>query len=277
MKKVIITSLIGFLCLSATFSQSVRIDSLYSNILKRTIPVTIILPPSYDAAKQYTVFYLLHGWKENHDRFLKTNLLSELKEKELIVVTPKADSSWYVNSFSDPNNKYEDFMTLELFDYVDKNYHTFPDQAIGGYSMGGFGALMIGLKHPERFKFMADISGTINPPFSDIPLGPGSLLNVVINSVRQSFGDANSNVSTGSNVFSLARSTTISKNIFIYMAVGRQDQFDFMIPQHGIFIKILDERKIKYQYQEFDADHFDGKVMARCFPVLLNKLTDTLK
>jgi len=52
---------------------------------------------------------------------LKTNLLSEIKDKQLIIVTPYADTSWYVNSYSNANDKYEDFMTHELFNYIDKN------------------------------------------------------------------------------------------------------------------------------------------------------------
>jgi len=58
--------------------------------------------------------------------------------------------------------------------------------------MGGYGALLIGLKHPEQFKFIADISGVINAPCYDIPLTSTSPLNYVINSLRISFGDEKS-------------------------------------------------------------------------------------
>lgn len=278
MKKVILTSLVCLITISVSFSQSVKIDSIYSDILKRTVPTTIILPPNYDVTKQYPVFYLLHWWSANNEAFLKTNLLSELKDKQLIVVTPSADTCWYVNSFSNPNNRYEDFMTLELFKYIDKKYKTDTlRQTIGGFSMGGFGALQIGLKHPERFKFIADISGPINAPFYDIPLTPNSPLNFIMNSVELSFGDVNSNISKGSNVFTLIKSIHPSENIFIYMAVGKQDEFDFIIPQHKIFIEELKKQKIKYQYLEYDGDHFGGKVFAASLPSLLNKLTDILK
>lgn len=278
MKRIILLSLAYYITINISFSQSVQIDSIYSPILKRTVPTTIILPPDYDSAKHYLVFYLLHWWSGNNESFLKTNLLSELKNKQLIVVTPNADTSWYVNSFTNPANRYEDFMVLELFDYIDKKYKTSSTrQAIGGFSMGGFGALELGLKHPERFNFIADISGPINAPFYDIPLTPGSPLNFIMNSVKLSFGDAKSNISTGSNIFSLLTSKPTSKNIFVYMAVGKQDEFDFIIPQHKILIEELKNQKIKYQYSEFDGDHFDGKVLAACLPSLLNKLNEMMK
>jgi S-formylglutathione hydrolase FrmB len=278
MKNSLLTLLIGFFTIGASFGQSVKIDSIYSTILKRIVPTTIILPPNYDPAKVYPVFYLLHRWAGSNQSFIKSNLLPELKEKQLIVVTPSADTSWYVNSFSNPMSKYEDFMTLELFNYIDKKYKTnTARQAIGGYSMGAFGALQIGLKHPERFKFIADMSGPINPPFYGIPVTPKSPWNIVKNSVRVSFGDEKSATSTGSNVFTLVKSIPVSQDIFIFMAVGKQDEFDFMIPQHQLFIDALNKQKIKHQYSEFEGGHFDGKVLTACLPSLLNKLTETLR
>lgn len=263
---------------AASFGQLVSTDSIYSTILNRKVATTIILPVNYDPAKSYPVFYLLHRWSGNNESFLKSNLLSELKDKPLIVVTPNADTSWYVNSFSNPASRYEDFMTRELMPYMDKKYKTDTSrQAIGGFSMGGFGALQLGLKHPERFKFIADISGPINPPFSDVPLTPNSPLHIIKNSVRVSFGDVNSSVSTGSNVFRLVKSVPASVPLFIYMAVGRQDQFDFIVPQHQLFIDALKKQGINYQYTEYEGGHFDGKVLAACLPSLLAKLMDMLK
>ncbi|MEJ7736095.1 MAG: alpha/beta hydrolase-fold protein [Chitinophagaceae bacterium] len=278
MKIIIVFVSSIFFMIGYGFSQSVKVDTIYSGILKKKIPTTVILPSNYDVAKQYPIFYLLHWWSADNNSFLKTNLLLEIKDKELIIVTPYADTSWYVNSYSNPNNRYEDFMSLELFKYIDKKYNIDAKrQAIGGFSMGGYGALLIGLKHPERFKFVADISGLINAPSYDIPLTPQSPLNYVINSLRISFGDENSVVPDSTNIFSLIKHITPSENTFIYMAVGKHDQFDFIVPQHKRFIQQLDRQKLKYQYLEFDGGHFDGKVLAASMPSLFKKLTETLK
>ena len=150
-------------------------------------------------------------------------------------------------------------------------------QTIGGFSMGGYGALLIGLKHPERFKFIADISGLINAPAYDIPLTSASPFNYIINSLRLSFGDEKSAVPENTNIFYLVNHVTPSANVFIYMAVGKQDQFDFIIPQHKKFVQQLDRQNLKYQYLEFDGGHFDGKVLAASLPLLLSKLTEILK
>ncbi|MBC8154313.1 MAG: hypothetical protein H7Z72_15525 [Bacteroidetes bacterium] len=275
---VALTASLGQTNASATsFSQSVLTDSVYSTILNRKVATTIILPQNYDPTKSYPVFYLLHRWAGNNQSFLKSSLIAELNDKPLIVVTPSADTSWYVNSFSNPASRYEDFMMQELVPYMDKKYRTDTSrQAIGGFSMGGFGALQLGLKHPERFKFIADISGPINPPFSDVPLTPKSPLHIIKNSVQVSFGDAKSAVSTSSNVFRLIQSIPASTPLFIYMAVGRQDQFDFIIPQHQLFVDALKKQKVNYQYTEYEGGHFDGKVLAACLPTLLAKLMDTL-
>ena len=51
MKKVILTLLAGILVGGICSGQSVRIDSIYSSILKKKIPTTIILPTNYDTTK----------------------------------------------------------------------------------------------------------------------------------------------------------------------------------------------------------------------------------
>ncbi|WP_170299108.1 alpha/beta hydrolase [Larkinella terrae] len=259
-------------------SQSVTVDSIYSSILKRKVATTIILPPNYTATKSYPVFYLLHRWAGNHASFLKTNLLTELKDRQLLVVTPSADTSWYVNAVGNATSRYEDFMVQELFPYIDKKYGANPTrQAIGGYSMGGYGALQLGLKHLERFRFIGDISGPINAPFYDVPPTPRSPLPIIMNSVRVAFGDQNSSVARESNVFNLLQSNPVSPRLFVYMAVGKQDEFDFMIPQHQLLIEALKKKQVPFAYQEYEANHFSGKVVDACLPDLLTQLTINLK
>lgn len=275
MRKLIYSLVTGLIFIGTTYSQTVKIDSIKSSILKRKVATTIILPSNYDTTKIYPVLYFLHWWGGDNNSFLSTSLITEMKNRNFIIVTPNADTCWYVNSFSNPTNKYEDFFSKELFTYIDKNYKTdYKRQAIGGFSMGGYGALQIGLKHPERFKYIASVCGAINAPFYDIPLTPESPLNFIINSVRLSFGDEKSYKSGETDVFSIIKKVKSAKDLTIYFAVAKQDEFDFIVPQHKTLIKEIENKKIKYQYLEFDGGHFDGRVLDACIPSLLDRLSE---
>jgi S-formylglutathione hydrolase FrmB len=74
--------------------------------------------------------------------------------RELIIVTPNAGESWYVNSVAEPKAKYEDFVVKDLVEYVDRQYRTVASRdgrAVAGVSMGAWGAGLLGLKHRQLF------------------------------------------------------------------------------------------------------------------------------
>lgn len=132
--------------------------------------MTIYLPPSYSTARhrRYPVVYLLHGFAADHRAFMKgayqnlnvrismDSLIQAGAVKEMIVVTPNArdyfDGSFYVNSPVTGN--WEDFIVHDLVGYVDRHYRTIPKRSargIAGHSMGGYGSLWVGMRHPETF------------------------------------------------------------------------------------------------------------------------------
>jgi len=158
--------------------DSFKSPALARNTLKenpyRTI--AIILPPSYYAkpASRYPVVYYLHGFKEVPG-WLATNknyiiqLMGEGLIPPMIIVEPdcttKYGGGFYANSPVTGN--YEDYLARELVAFIDANYRTIPSSSargISGCSMGGFGALAVGLKHPDRFGVVFAISPAILAP-----------------------------------------------------------------------------------------------------------------
>jgi enterochelin esterase-like enzyme len=154
-------------------------ESLVSPALggqKRTL--VVYLPPTYNTHigqnKRYPVLYLLHGSPgEAHDWFTagKANqsadtLLALNKIPELIMVLPDgngrpgATSEW-ANSF-DQRQLIESYVVNDVVKYIDSKYRTIPDaanRAIGGLSMGGFGATNIAVHHPEIFGSVISLGG----------------------------------------------------------------------------------------------------------------------
>ncbi len=71
-------------------------------------------------------------------------------------------NSFYINSALN-NVRYEDYFIEELIPYIDANYNTIADRnfrAITGHSMGGYAALLLGMRHPETFAAFAAESPT---------------------------------------------------------------------------------------------------------------------
>jgi S-formylglutathione hydrolase len=129
--------------------------------------VTVYLPPSYlaDQARRFPVVYLLHGYGLRDDTF--TARLASLQESgdrlaaaqgfsEAIVVTPDAytlhKGSMYANSAT--IGDWERFIAEDLVAYMDGHYRTLASRTsrgLAGHSMGGYGALRIGMKRPDVF------------------------------------------------------------------------------------------------------------------------------
>ena len=139
---------------------------------------SVYLPPSYNTPqgqnKRYPTLYLLHG-SPGGDRDWFTagkadqsadTLIALGKIPELIMILPDgngrpgATSEWG-NSF-DQRQSIETYVAIDLVKYIDSKYRTLPDmthRAIGGLSMGGFGATNIALHHPDVFGFVISLGG----------------------------------------------------------------------------------------------------------------------
>jgi S-formylglutathione hydrolase len=129
--------------------------------------VTVYLPAGYavDETRRYPVVYLLHGYGGRDDTF--TARLAALKEsadrlgaaqgfRASIVVTPNAftlhKGSMYSNSPT--TGDWERFVAEDLVAYIDERYRTIANRrsrGLGGHSMGGYGAIRIGMKRPDVF------------------------------------------------------------------------------------------------------------------------------
>ena len=154
-------------------------DSLMSAALGgQTRTIFVYLPPTYNTpggqSEHYPVLYLLHGSPGSaHDWFSAgkadqsaDTLIALGKIPELIMVLPDGngqpgETPEWGNSF-DQRQLIETYVVNDVVKYVDAKYRTIPDaahRAIGGLSMGGFGAANIGVHHPDVFGFVISLGG----------------------------------------------------------------------------------------------------------------------
>ncbi len=144
----------------------------------RTVPV--YLPPGYDdpanARLRYPSAYMLTGftgkgtmllnesaWGETLPRRMD-RLIASGRVSPMIVVMPdcltRFGGSQYLDSAA--HGLYESHLIRELIPFVDRTFRTkrkARHRAVHGKSSGGFGAIVLGLRHPKVFGALADHSG----------------------------------------------------------------------------------------------------------------------
>lgn len=141
--------------------------TLSSRYVSPAVKVTVIHPAWTDATTRYPVVYLLNGyggdyrsWPQGQPR------LNEIaQEKGVIFVCPDGRDSWYWDSPEEPELQMESLITRVLVPMIDTNYPTIADpahRAVSGLSMGGHGALWLGIRHPEIFGSIGSMSGGVN-------------------------------------------------------------------------------------------------------------------
>lgn len=143
---------------------------MHSDILGIDFRFSILLPESYvkEKNKRYPVVFMLHGYGDNNNswngKYLQANArIKTLEDKgmsEMIYVYPNGFTTYYCNFYTGKYN-YMDMFIKEFVPYIDKTYRTIADRehrALTGYSMGGFGAMVLAEKNPDVFSCSAPLS-----------------------------------------------------------------------------------------------------------------------
>ncbi len=120
----------------------------------------VYLPPGYNSSDtRYPVLYMLHGLSGNKNEWLNYGIVNAADQAissgqmpPMIIVLPQGDKGYWVNHNNGP--RWGDYVYQDVVKQIDSNYRTLADpkhRAIGGMSMGGWGALYLGLTHPDVF------------------------------------------------------------------------------------------------------------------------------
>jgi enterochelin esterase-like enzyme len=134
--------------------------------------ITVYLPPGYETSKQrYPVIYFLHGFTINDSFYMATFELEKLFNKAIanglirpvIIVLPNSytlfEGSFYTNSTLTGN--WADYIAKDVVTYIDKKFRTIPGRdtrGLCGHSMGGNGAIKIGMMYSDVFSTVYALS-----------------------------------------------------------------------------------------------------------------------
>ena len=149
------------------FVRLLEKQTYQSQILNRLMDYAVLLPVEYEhTSDSFPVVYLLHGYGDDETAWYKYGLIQyyydtyEAKKGPMIFVMPKAFNTYYVNKF---NGKFPimDVLVNELVPAIDSLFRTIPDadhRSVMGYSMGGYGAVILPAKNPGIFKSGVSLS-----------------------------------------------------------------------------------------------------------------------
>jgi S-formylglutathione hydrolase FrmB len=211
----------------------VQCGTVKSRYMPRPVGYCALLPPSYDVqpTKKFPVLYFLHGLGGDQSFMVSSggwNVIDDAWEQkrfaEFVVITPQAGNSFYINSKSG-QTKYEDFFVRDFVPQMEKQFRllgTRSGRAIGGISMGGYGALRFAFKYPQMF---ASASGLMPALMEELPHGSRdagftAFFGTAFGSpLDEAFWKANT-------PFVYARTANLS-GLRVYLSCGEQDNYGF--------------------------------------------------
>jgi enterochelin esterase family protein len=274
----------------------VEFAHFYSPALKADGEFSIFLPPSYGrGTKRFPVVYFLHGLWNDHtswtvDRYgrlheLVDRLIKEKRIPEILMVHPRGDNSFYTNFVGGQQN-YEDFVTQDLIQHIESGYRAKAGRswrAIGGTSMGGFGALKIAFKHKDLFCATAAHSPII------LVNGPSQVAGQAKNSERLEFFTRLMTPIFGNPIdpvrwqendpLSLARTADL-RGLRIYFDYGTADRYNQSIGLgEGIraLDKVLTQHGIPHVFVEHPNEPHGWELVSRHLPESLAFLCQDFK
>jgi S-formylglutathione hydrolase FrmB len=243
--------------------------TVLSSILKRSVRYCALLPASFDAqpTRHFPIVYELHGLGDNEQMLVKSGgweLIEQFREErkigDMIIVTPDAARSFYINS-KDGSELYENFFIKEFVPAIEKRYRAGGSRAargIGGFSMGGYGALRFAFKYPQMFAAVAVHSAAL---FEDLPGDATALFGLNF----RAFGDPLDRGYWKENTpFAIVRATSGLTGLKIYLDCGLQDDYGFDAGTRTLH-QILEQKRIPHEFHlypgghnwEYVADHFE--------------------
>ena len=121
----------------------------------------------------YKCLYLLHGLSDDNSMWLRRTSIERYADAYgFCVIMPHGAKSFYTDMKY--GEKYYTYISQELPRIIQEFFHVSArreDTYIAGLSMGGYGALKIGLRNGNMFSAAAGLSPVIHPDFEGIPEG----------------------------------------------------------------------------------------------------------
>ena len=166
---------------------------------------------------------------------------------------PEAGTGWYVNNYANPKLQWQDYFICDVIPYVDHHFRTVASRngrTLAGTSMGGFGALLLGLKYRTLFAAAASLSGVVTsaePSFEQFVTD-----DIAKRLIENDFGPFEDPGRDENDLFRLVRKIPPSQVPQLYLSIGTSDKY---LGTNRDFVRLLSTLKIPCQYRELRGGH----------------------
>jgi putative tributyrin esterase len=246
--------------------------TFHSTALNRDMLYRAIIPANISVNQKLPVLYLLHGGGGGFRDWSNYSDVAGYAERGLMLIMPEGNSSYYTNSADRPKDRYEDYIVHDLIADVEQRLPAASGRthrAIAGISMGGFGAIVLALKHSDLFVFAGGLSSAL-----DVPSRPFSIKR--IGQYRQHssiFGPWGSPSRRASDPFVLVRSADPGQTPYLFLTCGDQEG---LLPTNRRFAAMLQAKHFRYEFHTVSGGH-DWNQWNRNVPALMKSVLDHIK
>lgn len=240
----------------------VQVD-FFSQSLMRTVTFQAIIPTDkiikgkvQTEKKTFKTLYLLHGVFGNYtDWVTGTRIQRWAQDNDLAVIMPSGENKFYIDN-ERTQEYYSKFIGEELVNFTrrmfplsDKKEDTF----IAGLSMGGYGAMVNGLKYYDTFGYIASLSAAFLIESYPNAVDGDNVSYLSKRSFLESvFGDLNQLQGSDKDYKALLLKIPQKQIPKIYIACGTED---FLIKENRDFRDYLIEHNVDVTYEEGKGTH----------------------
>ena len=242
--------------------------NIYSQKLYRMVSAIGILPTDgqlfyADRKKEcyerpMKTAYLLSGFSKDEKAWLYgSRLMRYCYKYNIAAFLPAGENSFYIDA-ERRGALYEQYVAQELVKYTRETFRNISDRRedtiVGGISMGGYGALYLGLRHPETFGSILSLSPGILT--YDYPDHAEKLENMgfPMEYLSDVFGNVGDIDKKGLDLESLyqKKKSSGTEMPHIYLACGSED---FVLDYSRKFSEFLKREKANFRYNETPGGH----------------------
>ena len=194
----------------------------HSAALNREMPYRVFLPGHINAGTKLAVVYLLHGGNGSFRDWSDDSTVSNYSTKNLILVMPEGEFSYYMNAAENPADRFEDYTFGDLITDVESRFPAAKarnQRALIGKSMGGFAAIKIAMTRPDLFSFVAALSPPIDITHRQFKLRrSGEWWRI-----RKIFGPLGSEARRARDPNILVQTTDPNRTPYLYITAGQNE------------------------------------------------------
>lgn len=219
----------------------------HSRSLQKASAFNIIFPDAPSISPPWSTFYLLHGLSDDHTIWMRrTSIERYVGNLPLVVVMPDGGRGWYSNAVE--GYRYEDDLIKDVVGLVERAFPVKTERegrAIGGLSMGGYGAVKLGFKHHEMFCSVNSHSGALGVLRGDL-----SKNKELSPEFTRIFGKEPKG--GPEDPFTIVEQIDHGRVPALRVDCGTED---FLLEQNRAFHKLLEGSHIPHEYEEFPGAH----------------------